>query len=256
MSGFLGNLIARAAQRAPTLQRRRPTLFEPVEPGRSVQPDTGRGDDPSHRSTLVPPERPAVVARDRDTVAPVRLPGSGALVAVPAQHAAGIGMAIAPVRRQTEAGAAAITPAAGRAVSPAPLGADPDRAAANAALPAPGRREEREPADAADEGASRVTRATRRAESLQASPPGKSRDSGHVLAPLASATARAVKLVRASEAPPGDASAAGRPTVRVSIGRLEIRAASPSEGRTVPAARPAPRLNLDDYLQRRSRGSR
>ncbi|MBX9581698.1 MAG: hypothetical protein K2X87_15455, partial [Gemmataceae bacterium] len=49
----------------------------------------------------------------------------------------------------------------------------------------------------------------------------------------------------------------GPPVVRVTIGRVEVRAnfPSPPAGRP-PAGRPAPRLSLEDYLKGRAGGGR
>jgi len=50
------------------------------------------------------------------------------------------------------------------------------------------------------------------------------------------------------------ASPVAEPTIRVTIGRIEVRATAPAPP-PVPAARPAgPRLTLEEYLRRRSEG--
>jgi len=47
------------------------------------------------------------------------------------------------------------------------------------------------------------------------------------------------------------------PTIRVTIGRLEVRAIMPSDTRILPTPqRPKPRLSLDDYLKQRHGGQR
>lgn len=71
---------------------------------------------------------------------------------------------------------------------------------------------------------------------------------------------QAVQLVRAIEPLAGISSsfaANGRSTVRISIGRVEIRAVISSERPPVRTAKPStPRLTLDGYLQQRSQGAR
>jgi hypothetical protein len=52
----------------------------------------------------------------------------------------------------------------------------------------------------------------------------------------------------------GAAPPAAEPTIRVTIGRIEVRATAPTPP-PAPAARPAgPRLTLEEYLRRRSEG--
>jgi hypothetical protein len=47
------------------------------------------------------------------------------------------------------------------------------------------------------------------------------------------------------------------PTIRVTIGRIEVRAVMPSDTRILPTPqRPKPRLSLDDYLKQRHGGRR
>lgn len=63
---------------------------------------------------------------------------------------------------------------------------------------------------------------------------------------------------QADTAPPSPAVRAAGPTIRVTIGRIDVRAAQPAVG-PAPAAAPrpaAPRTSLDDYLRERSKGGR
>lgn len=63
----------------------------------------------------------------------------------------------------------------------------------------------------------------------------------------------AVPSPRAPSAETGTAPAA-EPVIRVTIGRIEVRAAAPAPP-PAPAPRPAgPRLSLEDYLRRRGEG--
>lgn len=55
---------------------------------------------------------------------------------------------------------------------------------------------------------------------------------------------------------PSAAPAPELPTIRVSIGRIEVRAIAPPVQRPAPARRPGPALALDDYLKQRSGGQR
>jgi len=46
------------------------------------------------------------------------------------------------------------------------------------------------------------------------------------------------------------------PTIRVAIGRIEVRAVTPPPARWITPVRPGPLLSLDDYLKQRNRGQR
>ena len=46
------------------------------------------------------------------------------------------------------------------------------------------------------------------------------------------------------------------PTIRVSIGRIDVRAADTPPAKAAPVKRPAPQLSLDEYLRLRSGGKR
>lgn len=49
---------------------------------------------------------------------------------------------------------------------------------------------------------------------------------------------------------------ASSPTVRITIGRVEVRAATPEPAQPLPAARPEPALSLEDYLKQHDGGRR
>jgi hypothetical protein len=49
---------------------------------------------------------------------------------------------------------------------------------------------------------------------------------------------------------------ASSPTVRITIGRVEVRAVTPEPAQPLPAARPEPALSLEDYLRQRDGGRR
>lgn len=77
----------------------------------------------------------------------------------------------------------------------------------------------------------------------------------------ASPPARLIRPVEVAQAPPRRAEEprpsreAGPPPVRVTIGRVDVRAVSPGPPRPVRRAEPRrPALSLDDYLERRNRG--
>jgi hypothetical protein len=68
------------------------------------------------------------------------------------------------------------------------------------------------------------------------------------LVPLRSGSPRAEAQALAGSPP------AAEPTIRVSIGRVEVRATAPTPP-PAPAARPAgPRLTLEEYVRRRNEG--
>jgi hypothetical protein len=48
--------------------------------------------------------------------------------------------------------------------------------------------------------------------------------------------------------------AGAQPTIRVTIGRVELRAVMPQQP-TRPAVAPSPKVSLDDYLRSRNRGA-
>ncbi len=58
----------------------------------------------------------------------------------------------------------------------------------------------------------------------------------------------------ATELPAADAPP--EPTIRVSIGRIDVRVADPPPAKPSPAQRQAPQLSLDEYLRLRSGGKR
>ena len=106
---------------------------------------------------------------------------------------------------------------------------------------APTLRRERPPSDASD-GSPAETTATRAAASVAARRP----------AALPAAAPRSTEPARTRR---GARRASDAPDVRVEIGRIEIRAATPPPV-PAPPPTPRPRLSLDDYLRSRERTTR
>lgn len=160
--------------------------------------------------------------------------------------------AVAPEAAGAPALAALLRPAAAPPGTP-PRIAPPERAAVTPPTAISGA-EEGSDADsprppAADSGKVRAHPA------LTAPPGTEGRSTDTSPAPASPATIRAADAVNVLAVPPQPVMAPPEPIIRVTIGRVEVRAAPPS-----PPARPAapagPRLSLDAYLRSRRGGGR
>jgi hypothetical protein len=90
---------------------------------------------------------------------------------------------------------------------------------------------------------------------------------GRTLAQPAAASVRGARLVRVADSRPAagrvvapqereGAKEAPSPTVRITIGRVEVRAVVPEPAQPSPVARSEPALSLEDYLKQHSGGRR
>jgi hypothetical protein len=236
MNGYLGSLVERVLHPTLSVEPRPRTLFEPEPVARRVAeepPDAGRErDDPvgSSGDAILPRAQPlagTIRAGDErprvSVVGPVEpmTPGESTLL-LPHQ----------PVKVEAVAGGA----------MPQPLAAHYGRMAVPAAgdaLPTPGAAA-RIPANIGAEGES----------------PARSRESPpHAVLPR--------RVVRSETAPPTETVAGARgepprelpPVIRVSIGRVDVRASFEApRAAPPPAAERKPRLSLEDYLKARAGG--
>jgi hypothetical protein len=218
VSDYLDRLVARALGVEPAVRPRLPSRFERVVPDAAVDPT-----------------EPAVDPR-------------------PAAHR------LAPPVRNTLAGApdaaaAASTerPTVSRATGPAAVPPDRlERAPAGSPVARAAPEEVRQPTARSEAAAGPMTPAPTAAPSpAEGLPPAVRPQPLVTLSPVAQRRAARSPAV-AVEAPPR----AATPVVRVTIGRVEVRAAPPP--REVRAARsaPGPRLTLDAYLRQRDEGKR
>lgn len=296
VNGFLASLLDRALGRAPTLQRRRPSVFEPIGPSRVPESRTDQGF--GEEESLV--ERPARDVRqaphtgqlDSGQPRPVELPR---WPAVPRRDAPAWRV---PVTRP-ESRSAHEEPAASESRPPA-------REREHAANSTPGsihpgvlettihtRETIRQMAAPAARGEERKTqplraeaaaapRGTRAAEALASAPSASKVSAAPAPAPaparrlrpalqltapalvpkapvppIRPAAAEVAPARRAARAPQiAQARPAADAPVSVTIGSIEIRTAQPPAA-VQPKTRPAgPKLNLDDYLAARHGGSR
>lgn len=261
MTDFFSRLLDRAFERAPVLERRRPSAFEPAaELPPTAEPPHVAGAQapviwPAPAAASAPPPRPAVTEPQppRAPAAPLPVTSRASAERAPApaaarrpdpqpsppsapRPAAASGPLPAPDLRSSPAASARAPDAPPRTTNtPLPVSAKP----APAAEPARPWQQAAQAVVRTLAGDARVPRAAPVASSgaIQSPPP---------------ATRRAMRAA-ARPAPPPAA-----PPVQVTIGRIEVRAiAGTSATAPVRATRAAaPRLSLDDYLRSRSAGKR
>jgi len=292
MSNFLGNLIARAAQRAPVLERRQHALFEPVTPRIVPVPVTiDRASDLyAEEATFASPRprrtRTAEGAEEQPDAAASQAAGELPFPRI-AERKGPESSPRPALRRIAQArtieAASPLSTRTARAIPSAePVidsGAE-DRVARSPQPvlpktdPLPYR-----PSIVVYESPNVVegrptlipeSRPYRRAETLPAeaprpSPPiAQARESSgaaiNLLVPAVPRITHAVQLAKAIQPSPGNrplASANSAPaSVHVTIGRVEVRAVASAERATTRTAKPAaPRLTLDDYLRGRSKSA-
>ncbi|HYT16154.1 MAG TPA: hypothetical protein VEL80_07210 [Burkholderiales bacterium] len=291
MSNFLGNLIARAAQRASVLERRQHALFEPVAPWAGPVPATiDRAADPYAQeatfSSPRPSRTPAAEAAEEQPDADV----SQAAGEVPLPHTAerkGLESPPRPAPRRTAQArtietASPVSTRTARAIPSAEPAIDSgaeDRVARNPrpVLPKTDPLPYRpsivyESSNVAEGRPTLIPESqpypraeTLRAEALRPSSPitqGRefSDAAKNLLAPAVPRITHAVQLAKAIQPSPGNRSLASAnsapPSVHVTIGRVEVRAVAAAERATARTAKPAaPRLTLDDYLRERSKSA-
>jgi hypothetical protein len=275
MNDFLTRLAARALAPQPAIQPRTGSRFEPpaTPPGSAGPLRTARNEDLALEEPLeiesraddrrpllsVPPklktELPALPNDDapRDRFAPVA-PAVRLSPALPNPPVVAVPAATVPPLPSRAEVVPAKAPAAAAAASRKGIESrsQPEEASAGSLRPAmPEQR--RKPADD-DALADPATSATHRAQTTrraEGAPPVRQPFAPAVVAaPVARSEPAAATRSLPHETPP--------PTIRVTIGRIDVRAIAPSPA-AATASRPGPaaaRLSLEDYLQRRSGGRR
>lgn len=279
--GYLARLVERALPDTPLIRRRQPALFEPDRPwtGTRVDESFEETESParaSHRDADANVQRPPPPAPSQDAPTP---PHEGAARVVEAARAPGEGrdtttvivrhetlhvqvpVADASIRRaefDAAKRARATVPA-----PPAPPAAVPVQPARAVQPPAEARRVEPSPAvrpDPPRRVAPVVQPVPARAQSPIASRDvaERVRDAGARRAAQAAHPSMPHpvprRAVRAAAFAPPQAPARELPPVEVTIGRVEVRAASAPAREAPRASRAAPRLSLDQYLRERTGG--
>jgi hypothetical protein len=267
MTDFLAGLLDRALQRAPVIERRRPSLFEPA-PGADARrqgeiwPSTEAVEE---SESVAMPEVP----KPRRRPAGDREPERGRLEAADLPRAAAAvsrifprredhpELSVQPERRIAEPAAAApieriVTLVEREVEQPRPPVQPAPRVQENAAVPlAPAPASVRR-MDRSDGGPLREEAGSRPPQFSPVVPPPAR---PVVVTPLIQPAARRAPAPRPLPAIV-QRERSSPPTIQVTIGRIEVRASSAP---AVPsrAARPSgPKLDLDDYLKARSGGSR
>jgi hypothetical protein len=270
MSNFLGNLIARAAQRAPVLQRRQHALFEPIVPRIGpVQATLDRAADleeqPDAAASQAAGELPFPRAAQRKgpesspRPAPRRTAQARTIEAASrlSTHAA---TAIASAEPLIDSGAEDRVARSPQPVLPktVPLAhrSSMVNVSSNVAEGRPTFIPESRPHQSAE---------TLQAEAPRLSSPiARARESSgaanNLLVPAVPRFIHAVQLAKAIQPTPGNPSSAiasrAPASVHVTIGRVEVRAVASAERATARTVKPAaPRLTLDDYLRARSKSA-
>lgn len=266
---FLSHLAARAAQGAGAVQPRLPALFEPPPaspvfgdlstPGRreprdeerpAESPAAGVPETPRRRAPAPPP---AVSLAPRDEPAGTAPPRAERRRSAPPPETAEPEPALfsRPVARPDRTVVAMPRPAAERPAPPAPPAPGP-----HGVLPAepPRREQEVRPALTQD-----VRSAT---EPSRPSPPAPPSPVTPLPAPAPVLARPAVTALAPRREPPAQRLEASEPApvIRVTIGRIEVRAMPPAAASSAPAAPAETRRgsgpSLEDYLQRRSGAGR
>lgn len=284
MSPFLSGLIERASGAAPMLERRTRSLFEP-EPGAAATPVSTAME--SSETVESPPPLLSPATRSNQAVPAVPTPAARAAAentgpdpapprrrrAAPAIEAAAVGSEPAPVplpppalkpatlrtRFEPRADAAPLEhPPAAVAAPPvtsvlkakpmaAPAVVEPHTPVEKPAL----RREPRKP-EAGEDPSLRLRALTRPRPEPAALP-----QTAHPVPESQRAVAPSVLLARVAQRSLPQAEPANQPPpVHISIGRVEVRAASGAPERSRERKPGGPRLSLDDYLRGRNGGGR
>ena len=275
MSDYLTNLAARALAPVPTIVPRQGSLFEPVAarsgPSAVGRPaddwEEGRGESsevephPSAARSRLFPARPRPAAES-----PVEASAPSPVTGIPQpstwpDHSREVSALVSPVARVTKNESIAAAPPAESPTAPAPTPA-PRLWPVATDRPPPGH----EPAESPREepplkeprhGLRRKVEASNVAEDRGET----ARQSPRPVAPAREPFAPTVIASSPQRPEPATAApshqAAGPPTIRITIGRVEVRAVAPAAAAVaVPRAASRPRLSLEDYLKERSGGRR
>ena len=234
MSDFPSNLVARALGRAPTVQPRLPSLFESSPGGPELA-------DSEAEATEVP-----TPARATSTEVPAALPSVPATAPVSPDSSP----PLTPSRRWSEAQRApSLSPAQPQSsLRLAPPSSEP---AVVAPPPPPARRQD---AGATAGSPEPVLTGRRPADAQQIQPSAALVPA--LLSPQPHASVREpphAERAAASKLPHAPQNA-GTPTIRVTIGRIEVRLVTPARPVSSSASPRKPMLSLEDYLRARNRG--
>ena len=289
MSNFLNNLIARAAQRAPVLERRRPALFEPVSPWTPV-PATNdysagpvlESPDVSHRQEISPldgdgaqqqPAAPVPAVGDVAVQPKAQRRDFEASPGTPSQRTEKTRQIDVPsatptdVRRAVASTETAPDVRAGNRFESTsnPVRPKPDAPALESSITSSSPVIARQRAARVSEIRSRSRSTTgpveeRRTPAATLPLHDKDAATNSIMAPSVPAIARAVQLAKASQPSSGNRlspdARSEAPSVQITIGRVEVRATTSAERPAMRAKPVAPRLTLDDYLRDRNQGQR
>ncbi|HUW53010.1 MAG TPA: hypothetical protein VMV99_06305 [Rhodanobacter sp.] len=250
MSDFLDRLVGRAIGSEPLLAPRLPSLFEPLQRA-PIMPLSDDGETSALQREAVPASTAALA------VAPLRSPHAPAIALTDTSHAAPA--AVAPMAALTPVQVAAST--SRTVVPPAPIAAPAPSSVVERSVESPA---PPHPAEAFVPLQPVQPRQTRIAAKQQEAPAPPHSSNGALLpvsspvfgaARTADAPSRSIHAaaIRTLAAQAGAGSPSGEPVVRVSIGRLEVRAAPAA---APPRRRDGPRPgSLDDYLRQRGKVS-
>jgi hypothetical protein len=273
MSDYLTNLAARALAPVPTIVPRQGSLFEPVAarsgPSAVARPaddwEGGRGESvevephPTAARSRVFPARPRPPAESPvEASAPLPVTGIPRPPTLPA-HPREVSAVVSPVAQVTKIESIAAAPPAESSAAPAPtprlwpVATDRPQSGHE---PAESPREEpflKEPR----RGLQRKVEASNAAEDRGEN----ARQSPRPVAPAREPFAPTVVATSPQRPEPATAApshqSAGPPTIRITIGRVEVRAvAPPAAAVATPRIAGRPRMSLEDYLKERSGGRR
>jgi hypothetical protein len=247
MSDFLGNLVTRSLAPAAQISPRLPSLFEPPQASgiqAGVAPwqegESSEGEQDGARPAAAPPAAPRLRGRPQSAVS---VPRDGSLpddVTAPPPYRGRQIPPAAPLSVETVA--AELAPEPSSLPGPVQSLSEPRADRGGAAEPAkpvpvepamPGR--ETLPPETPPPAAQALP--TREGATIVARPRTR------LAQPAEPVPAEGKQPVSGPESPP---------TIRVTIGRVEVRAVMPPAPEPAPPPRHAPRLSLDDYLKQRS----
>lgn len=265
MSDFLSGLLDRAFERAPMLERRRPSRFEPPTDvdgkpfvGARQLPEDQASDDvetfdvadgPARRPTLLPPRQPRRLEAAELPGEIAREPRNPAAEAEPPRAIGTIGEK--DVERARPVGAPATSSAREASRSAEAPVVDRDTAASRVALPDARPPVVRPPVANADSAGERRIQQ----DPSNRGEPAPARPAKSVVASTRESVLRPVSVTTRSPQVPFTRRESAEPTIEVTIGRIEVRAVSAPPTTPGRAGRPAsPKLTLEDYLKSRGRG--
>ena len=269
MSAFLTGLLDRALDRAPVLERRRPSRFEPrrhgardsLESPALLEEDTGEeeSDSQAYAPTQHQHSEPAEFSAARHSATTREFPKQDLPAHVqretgPQTRAEPVAVRVERIVESNGGAARLVERIVEREI------AEPRALSTPARLPAETRevRSHQEPSGSLP-GVERKARNTAQNNPPPPAPLNASKDGRAPFEParvmLVPATVqpapRPAKATAAPRAPGQNAGRSHEPTVHVTIGRVEIRATSSPTAENRAPRRSGPKLSLDDYLKAR-----